>query len=97
MNFKVITYEQLCAKPIDVIADTVSCLGLEPLNELKLSHKGSHIALGNKGFTMRNRKEIRYDDSWTKRFTIKLAYALHFRARRIRTSLNSLAYFDGKK
>lgn len=96
LNYKVITYEQLCAKPIELIADTVSCLGLEPLKELNLSHKSSHIALGNKGFTMRNRKEVRYDDSWTKRLTIKLAYVLHFRARRLRRSLNSLAYIDDK-
>lgn len=96
LRFNVITYEKLCENPVDVIAESVSYLGLEPLRELNLSHRASHIVLGNKGFTMRNRKEIRYDDSWTKKSIIKLAYVFHIRSRQLFATLSKLADSNGK-
>lgn len=96
-RFNVITYEKLCENPVELIARSVSSLGLEPLRELNLSHRTSHIVMGNKGFTMRNREEIRYDDSWTKRSVIRFAYGFHLRSRQLFATLSQLADFNGKK
>jgi len=83
IHFHVSTYETLCAKPQESVENSLSYIGFVESNDLDITHNTSHIAMGNKGFTMRNRSVIKYDNSWVKYPWLRIAYMCHWKARNL--------------
>lgn len=87
VRFVVNLYETLCADPRQVVERLLGACGLTPSGEVDVSHGGSHIAMGNKAFTERNRNRIVYDSAWFTDDRVNLAYLLHGKARRFNRKL----------
>ena len=81
-------YESLCRSPQALVEQVMG----KAINENGLNGLGvSHIAMGNKDFTMRNSNHIKYDDEWRFNWKIKLIYFFHRRARKLNSRLYQLA------
>ncbi|MBZ0087665.1 MAG: sulfotransferase [Thermomonas sp.] len=85
----IVLYEKLCANPAAVLNPLLRKVGLTFDNSSGggLAQE-SHIAMGNKAFTQRNRDRIKYDMRWFADDRIETAYLLHRSAR----SYNKLLY-----
>lgn len=79
-------YEFLCLKPDELVNKVINKPNAPVFNGM------SHIAIGNKNFTLRNSHHIRYDDRWRSNWKIKLVYFFHIRARLLNTRLYNLAF-----
>lgn len=69
------------------VDEVLARFGLSLPDALNVSHNRSHIAMGNKDFTMRNRKRIRYDKRWLLEDQVEAVYLLHKKARHFNKSL----------
>lgn len=81
-------YEQLCAHPLAQINAILEVVNETPLEKTDLPTFRSHIAMGNKNFLMRNRRDVRYDQKWFLEDTILLCYLLNRKA----NALNRMIY-----
>jgi hypothetical protein len=88
---KLLTYEQLCREPEAVLDQIGKRLGLDFTSRADVSHRNSHIALGNKDFIERNRGAIEYDAAWMKDRRVNIAYTLNPRARTLNRRVINLA------
>jgi len=83
IEYQLSLYESLCAD----VEKELSRISRGAIDATKLStnisHKKSHIGIGNKSFILRNRSKIRYDDMWRLNRTIKSTYLLHRRANKL--------------
>lgn len=86
---RLVLYENLCADPVatvDRLLDGIdvprSCGSVELGGD-------SHIVMGNKNFTMRNRSRVRYDMRWFTDDLLNLVYQLHWPARRFNRQIYS--------
>lgn len=86
-RFDIILYERLCANPVKILHQISKGCGLSAEDTIKLGHKHSHIAMGNKNFIERNRERLRYDNRWFTEDSINLVYLLHWKARQFNKSL----------
>ena len=93
MRYTLSLYENMCRSPEAQIRRIIETAGLrsEPVAAADLKHTRSHIALGNKNFTMRNRERIAYDGRWFTNDTINAAYMLHVRVRAFNRRLYQIA------
>lgn len=91
IDYYVNRYEAFCEAPFNSIVNIYQNFDVDAdEKQLEQSDSNSHIAIGNKDYVLRNRDKIRYDDSWTRNWRIKLAYALHTKARRINEQFKEL-------
>ena len=88
INDRVSSYEGLCDKPSQYVNVNLSLVDMSLSGALDVSHERSHIAVGNKGFTVCNRSNIRYDDEWTKQPLVRFAYLL-WKARQLNKTLTT--------
>jgi hypothetical protein len=87
LNFRISTYEGLCVDYRASIDASLSLAGLSVPKLLEVDHNESHIVIGNKNFTLRNRTAIKYDDAWTRQPLVRLAYFFHRKAQRLNKNL----------
>lgn len=91
LSYSINLYEKLCADPKKLITQHLSHVNLEANNELDINNSGSHIAMGNKDFTIRNKSKIKYDNSWQSNKWVKLGYLIHCKARRLNNRIYELS------
>jgi len=87
-------YEALCRDPQGELARHLRRLGVgvaEEHDSAELVRSRSHIAMGNKNFSMRNSDRVRYDDRWFYDDTVLWVYLLHWRARAFNRRIAALA------
>jgi hypothetical protein len=84
-------YEHLCMDPLQQINMLLQRFGVDPVQALDVSHRRSHIAMGNKDFLMRNRLQVRYDQRWFLDDSILMAYLLNRKAGQFNRSLYALS------
>ncbi len=82
-------YEALCSAPNVEMEKCLARIGLGSNKDISIHHNSSHIAMGNKGFTMRNREKIVYDSSWTKFWQIRVAFLFSWPARKLNQKIYS--------
>jgi hypothetical protein len=87
VQFVPMLYEQLCDNVEDQLKHIFDNAGLNCLDKISLEHGGSHIAMGNKNFIMRNNSRIHYDNRWFLEDGIQAAYLLHAGARHFNKKL----------
>ena len=63
-EYRLSLYEQLCRDSRRQAAALLEPVGLTPESETAVDHSNSHIAVGNKNFTMRNRDRVTDDGRW---------------------------------
>lgn len=80
-------YETLCMDPQLAIDSILNRLGLNLVGKLDQLQAVSHIVMGNKNFTVRNRDRIKYDNRWFTDDRVNCAYLLHGAARRFNSNL----------
>ena len=79
-------YRQLCHDPNVLISAVKKFMAVG-----ENANKGvSHIAMGNKNFTMRNHDKIEYDGEWQSCSNIRLAHLLHFPSRLLMRKLDQI-------
>lgn len=78
---QVCLYEHVCKDSLGVTRKILRDISSEVFSEVRVDHRNSHIAIGNKSFLERNRGEIKYDAAWRQDWRINFMYALHLPAR----------------
>ena len=81
LNFVTVLYEKLCNQPEKIVNSIFNSFGVSAITELNLRHENSHIAMGNKDFVMRNRRQICYDQRWFLEDGIQSIYLLSRKVR----------------
>jgi hypothetical protein len=76
-------YEHLCADALAQVNGILAMVEEAPLASLDIANTTSHIAMGNKDFLMRNRRQLRYDQRWFTDDAILFAYLLNRSARHL--------------
>ena len=86
---RLVLYERLCTDPTATVKRLLD--GIDVPHSCGRSELGgdSHIVMGNKNFTMRNRSRVRYDTRWFTDDLLNLFYLLHWPARRFNCQLYS--------
>ena len=79
LNYSLNSYQSLCQNHEVLISEISAAFGL---SKSDVAEPNSHIAMGNKSFSIRNKETVRYDDRWKKSLTIRVANFLHVLARR---------------
>jgi len=94
IDFMVVTYEQICAQPTETLFAVRSRTGVKLEFDSHLAHRNSHIAMGNKEFTERNRSQLKYDDQWKRDWRVSIAYAMNLPARILKWRIFRMAHQD---
>lgn len=81
VRFWLSLYDNFCDNVDESLRQQFEMLGHESITKVDVSHSKSHIVMGNKNFTTRNRNRVVYDARWKKNKSAKLAYLLHKKAR----------------
>ena len=84
-------YEHLCLDPLGQINSFFRRIGAAEVGQLDVSNQNSHIAMGNKDFLMRNRRQIRYDQRWFLDNKIHIAYLLHGKVQELNRTFYALS------
>ena len=91
MQHCVSLYEKLCQDTDGIINGLLERIGLNALSNVDVSHNRSHIAMGNKNFTVRNKGRVSYDDAWYNDDAINLVYLLHRKARNLNKQIYGMS------
>lgn len=83
-----VLYNDLAIRPMHTLRKLGSILGLN-YTHYSTSTNSSHIAIGNKRFTLHTLNEITYDTNWHFNNSILLIYLIHARARLLNERLHS--------
>ncbi len=89
LSFQLNLYDIFCNNVDDFLHNQFESLGLAALDKINVSHANSHIVMGNKNFTMRNKSEVIYDERWKKNRRANIVYAMHNKARAMNDYLYS--------
>lgn len=84
-------YELLCIDPDTHMRECADRIGIKFSDKLSIQHNSSHIAMGNKGFTMRNRDKVVYDNSWSRYWQVKALFLINRVARKLNQKIYRLA------
>ena len=91
LSYDVVSYEHLCFETTETLNRILKRFDLGLCRDLSNLERRSHIAMGNKNFTMRNIDRIRYDDTWMADSHLDFAYAIHPGARRLNQTFYHLS------
>lgn len=90
LPFVVNDYRRLTQDPARLLVDACGISRPEAQAILLESTANTHIAMGNKNFSLRNRDHIEYDAQWRSDWRTRLIQLLHFPARRLYHRLSKL-------
>lgn len=83
------SYEKLCSD----VQGTLHKLAKDIIDDNNISgnldHTHAHIGIGNKSFIMRNREQIKYDNTWESSLVIQYLYHLHLSAKKLNSELTA--------
>jgi hypothetical protein len=96
VKHSVCLYERLCTDTETVVNRLLEQVGLDPLSYADVTHNRSHILMGNKNFTTRNRQRVSYDNAWYNDDSVNLAYLLHRKIRNYNKHIYDLSQIGCK-